>query len=285
MIALRLEAVLVGDVVESDDLAIRCSPCDRSLDGDFFGIRSQVVDNCGFLAGDTITGLVTEKVQETFSLTEPLALRIQIVLQRFQLFFHNFNPQTIYEQLNFFVLWTLTRSCIRQFRCCRSRTSESVRWQSHRCWHELVVGVIGRRPRRWRYRERKRPRISFCFGFCLSHLRCFGTLVKNWLIKTSRGDFIYRPLSSMDLFGGSQLWAHSVSVTVCSNVICLDQILQHRQKKKLKSHKNILKHIIFSLVAAVDLHIFEVYFKENINIVDYFRNLKKSVANDAKKLS
>lgn len=61
MVSLWLEAVLVGNVVEGDDLAIRCSPCDRSLDGDFFGIRSQVVDNGGFLAGDAVAGLVTTK--------------------------------------------------------------------------------------------------------------------------------------------------------------------------------------------------------------------------------
>jgi hypothetical protein len=50
VVTLGLEAVLVGDVVQRDHLTVRCCPGDRSLDGEFFVLRAQVVHNSGFLA-------------------------------------------------------------------------------------------------------------------------------------------------------------------------------------------------------------------------------------------
>lgn len=89
-------------------------------------------------------------------------------------------------------------------------------------------------------------------------------------------DFIYQPLSVHGPF-----WRLSASdpLRIGDSLLkchfAWSKFYNIDKRKKLKSHKNILKHIIFSLVAAVNLHIFEVYFKENINIVDYFRNQKK----------
>jgi hypothetical protein len=43
VVALRLEAILVGDVVQRDDLTVGSGPADRSLDGELLVFGSQVV--------------------------------------------------------------------------------------------------------------------------------------------------------------------------------------------------------------------------------------------------
>lgn len=58
MIALRLEAILVGDVVERDHLAVGSCPCDGSLDGELLVLRAEIVHDGRLRARNSIAGLI-----------------------------------------------------------------------------------------------------------------------------------------------------------------------------------------------------------------------------------
>lgn len=56
-----LESILIGDVFQCDDLAIRSGPCDFSSNCQFFVFWSQVVNNSRFFTGNAIRCLVAVK--------------------------------------------------------------------------------------------------------------------------------------------------------------------------------------------------------------------------------